>query len=164
MKDFDWTQFTRKIPIAVSIETLYNAWATPEELKKWFLSEASFRSKEGTSLLKKEKISAGQTYTWQWHLWDGTETGEVLKANGTDHIEFSFAGSCKVSVTFKTYEKGTIVSLTQNNIPIDDKSKKDIRLGCDSGWSFYLLNLKSVYEGGLDLRNKDKSIGPMLNN
>jgi hypothetical protein len=27
-----------------------------------------------------------------------------------------------------------------------------------------LVNLKSVYEGGLDLRNKDNRFKPMLNN
>ena len=53
---------------------------------------------------------------------------------------------------------------TQNDIPTDDISKRSIRLGCDFGWFFYLLNLKSVYEGGLDLRNKDEELKGMLNN
>lgn len=30
--------------------------------------------------------------------------------------------------------------------------------------SFFLLNLKSVYEGGIDLRNKDSNFKGMLNN
>ena len=53
---------------------------------------------------------------------------------------------------------------TQKDIPTDDESKQGIRLGCHSGWSFYLVNLKSVYEGGLDLRNKDDALGVMVNN
>ncbi|RZK15239.1 MAG: SRPBCC domain-containing protein, partial [Pedobacter sp.] len=54
--------------------------------------------------------------------------------------------------------------LTQKNIPTDENSKRNIRLGCHNGWSFYLINLKSVFEGGLDLRNKDNRFKPMLNN
>jgi len=56
-----------------------------------------------------------------------------------------------------------IVKLTQKNIPTDDVSKRNIRLGCESGWSFYLLNLKSIYEGGVDLRNKNPEFIGMLN-
>jgi len=36
-------------------------------------------------------------------------------------------------------------------------------LGCASGWAFYLVNLKSIYEGGLDLRNKTPALKHMLN-
>ncbi len=56
-----------------------------------------------------------------------------------------------------------MVELTQKNIPTDDESKQDIRLGCDSGWSFFLVNLKSIYEGGLDLRNKNADLKRMIN-
>jgi hypothetical protein len=57
---------------------------------------------------------------------------------------------------------GEIVS--HHNIPQDDYSRQHIRLGCSNGWAFYLHNLKSVYEGGLDLRNKDPKLGVMINN
>lgn len=61
-------------------------------------------------------------------------------------------------------EDHVIVQLTQKNIATDDPSKKGIRLGCESGWSFFLVNLKSVYEGGIDLRNKNTELKGMLNN
>jgi hypothetical protein len=57
-----------------------------------------------------------------------------------------------------------IVELTQKDIPTDDASKQNIRLGCHTGWSFFLVNLKSVYEGGLDLRNKDSNFKGMITN
>lgn len=43
-------------------------------------------------------------------------------------------------------------------------SKQYVCLGCSNGWTFYLTNLKSVYEGGLDLRNKDEKLSAMINN
>ena len=51
----------------------------------------------------------------------------------------------------------------RSNIPTDDKSKKDIRLGCYEGWSFYMVNLKSIYEGGLDLRNMNDQLKGVIN-
>ncbi len=69
-----------------------------------------------------------------------------------------------MDIHLEAYENGTIVTLYQKNIPADDDSKIGVRLGCDTGWSFYLVNLKSVYEGGLDLRNKDQKLKSMINN
>jgi uncharacterized protein YndB with AHSA1/START domain len=164
MKNFDWTQFTNTIAIKADISQLYNAWAVPLELERWFLSDATFLNSEGREIAKSDSIEAGNAYQWQWFLWDTTEMGKVVKANGKDHIQFTFAGDCLVDITFETYHDGTIVTLKQTNIPTDDKSKQDIRLGCYNGWSFYMVNLKSVYEGGHDLRNKDEKLKPMLNN
>ena len=164
MKNFDWTEFTRKMFIEAPIENLYNAWAKPDEIERWFLSDATFLDNENKILAKNKTINKGLHYQWQWYLYDVTETGKVTKANHKDHIQFTFAGNCLVDIYLKEFENGTIITLTQKNIPTDNNSKYDIRLGCDRGWSFYLVNLKSVYEGGLDLRNKNPKLKPMLNN
>ena len=79
-------------------------------------------------------------------------------------------GTCMTKQKREKYWKPTagifsplLVNLTQKNIPTDDFSKINIRLGCDSGWSFFLVNLKSVYEGGLDLREKNERQKGMVN-
>jgi uncharacterized protein YndB with AHSA1/START domain len=164
MKNFDWTQFTRKIAVEAPIRTIYKAWSTPDELERWFLSDATYIGEDGQTIFKTQSIKKGDTYQWQWHLYPLTETGEVFIANGKNHIQFSFAGNCLVDLKLDSYDKGTIVSLSQKNIPTDEDSKVNIRLGCDSGWSFYLVNLKSMYEAGHDLRNKDPKLKIMLNN
>lgn len=163
MKNFDWTQFTRKIPIKASVQSLYKAWTVPDELERWFLKDATYIDTGDNTIFKTQSIKKGFTYQWQWYLYSVTETGEVLIANDKDYVQFSFAGNCTVDVVLEPYDKGTIVSLTQKNISTDDDSKVNVRLGCDSGWSFFLVNLKSIYEGGLDLRNKDSSLAGMLN-
>jgi len=118
---------------------------------------------ESRLLGKEEPVQRGYSYAWSWHLFDVIEGGEIKEANGENFIQFTFAGNCLVDIHLTQNEEFVIVQLTQKNIPEDDKSKKDIRLGCDTGWSFYLVNLKSVYEGGLDLRNKNPSLKGMLN-
>jgi len=118
---------------------------------------------ESRLLGKEEPVQRGYSYAWSWHLFDVIEGGEIKEANGENFIQFTFAGNCLVDIHLTQNEEFVIVQLTQKNIPEDDKSKKDIRLGCDTGWSFYLVNLQSVYEGGLDLRNKNPSLKGMLN-
>jgi uncharacterized protein YndB with AHSA1/START domain len=149
MENFDWTSFTLRIPIKANMETLYAAWTTKSEIEKWFLKEANYES---------------DTYFWHWFLYEETEKGRITRANGIDTFEFTFAGECLVTIKLTAENDHTVVTLTQSNIPTDDNSKRNIRLGCHNGWSFYLVNLKSVYEGGLDLRNKDTRFKPMLNN
>lgn len=50
------------------------------------------------------------------------------------------------------------MELVQAKIPTDEISKVRLHLGCQNGWTFYLTNLKSIMEGGLDLRNKNVNI------
>ncbi len=163
MKDFDWSQFSKKIAIKAPMQQLYNAWAIPEEIEKWFLSKANFYDKDGNKLPENELVKAGSSYKWYWYGYDGVEENKVLAANGKDHFQFHFAGDCIVDIQLESLDDYTIVKLSQSGIPLDDASKKDVRLGCASGWTFFLLNLKSFYEAQVDQRNKDPKIKGVIN-
>jgi uncharacterized protein YndB with AHSA1/START domain len=163
MEDFNWESFSKKIAIKAAVKELYNAWTVPAEIEKWFLSKAVF-DRLGEQVPHNEQIAENDVYHWSWFLFDQVESGRIVRANGTDRIHFTFAGDCLVEVTLTQENDVVIVSLTQSNIPTDNHSKQGIRLGCDSGWSFFLVNLKSVFEGGIDLRNKDENLRGMLNN
>lgn len=91
-------------------------------------------------------------------------TGKITQVNGRDFIQFTFEGDCLVDVNLEEKNGYIIVTLRHHNIPLDDNSKQYIRLGCTNGWTFYLTNLKSIHEGGIDLRNKDEKFFPMINN
>ena len=163
MKNFDWTTFTKKIAVKASLSDIYNAWTMAEDIEKWFLSKCIFMNLNGNPIGQKKQIEKGFSYQWNWLLYDLTEQGNIMKANGKDFIQFTFAGECLVDVQLSVHQDMVIIELTQKNIPEDDRSKREIRLGCDAGWSFFLVNLKSVYEGGLDLRNKNSSLKGMIN-
>lgn len=164
MKDFNWTSFTRRIAVKADMGDLYAAWTKSADIEKWFLGEATFFDAEGNPVGPDTSVGQNGSYAWRWFLYDDTEQGKITEANGKDRLQFTFAGECLVDVTLTAEHEYVVVELTQKNIPTDDDSKQHIRLGCHTGWSFYLLNLKSVYEGGLDLRNKDTRLKPMLNN
>lgn len=164
MKNFNWTTFTRKIAINAPLSEIYNAWTKAADLEQWFLSEANFEDQKKNTLSKNVNVEKGAHYTWNWYLFENAEQGKFTEANGKDFIQFTFAGDCLVDVQLSMHNDLVMVALTQKNIPTDDVSKQEIRLGCSTGWSFFLLNLKSVYEGGIDLRNKDEDLKGMINN
>jgi uncharacterized protein YndB with AHSA1/START domain len=163
MDTIDWTQFTRRIAVKAPLHKMYDAWTKELEIESWFLSKAEFHDSNGIDLESHTHVKKGDTYAWNWYLYPDTEYGRITEANGKDHLQFTFAGECLVDINLTEQAGHTIVELTQKNIPTDDLSKKNIRLGCDAGWSFYMVNLKSVYEGGHDLRNKNQDLMGMIN-
>ena len=164
MDNFNWSQFTKRIQIKSDLATIYNSWAKSAELEKWFLSKAVYFDSNGKNISATENVSADCKYEWNWFAQNYFESGKVITANGTDLFEFTFAGDCKVQVKLTEVKNYVLVEITQKEIPLDNNSKQNIRLGCAFGWTFYLINLKSVLEGGLDLRNKDSEMEGMVNN
>jgi uncharacterized protein YndB with AHSA1/START domain len=164
MENFNWRSFTKKIAVNANLTTIYNAWTKPTELERWFLKSVLFYDANQRPFSRTENITEGLTYEWYWYLYDEPMSGCITQANGKDFLQFTFEGDCLVDVKLEEKEGFTIVTLTHHNIPNDDQSRQYVRLGCSNGWTFYLTNLKSVYEGGLDLRNKAPTLGTMINN
>ncbi len=165
MKDHDWSMFCKRINVSCSIADAYHAWSTRSGLEKWFLRKAEFKSKSGALRKPEEPLQIGDTYEWMWYGWsdDVVEHGEVLDANGKDFFRFSFGKAGIVSIKITSEHGETITELKQDNIPQDEESKIKFHLGCLEGWTFYLANLKSILQGGLDLRNKNLKIGQIIN-
>jgi hypothetical protein len=57
----------------------------------------------------------------------------------------------------------TRVELTQENIPEEENPEKNLYLAYSQGWAFYMVNLKSILEGGIDLRNKNDLLSKVVN-
>jgi hypothetical protein len=162
---FDWSRFAVRINVAAPTGVLYNAWATRAGIEHWFLRVSEYKEPGGRLRGPAERVEKGDEYRWLWHGWpdDVVELGTILDCNGADWIRFSFgkAGDCSVTITQE--EKETIVELAQENIPTDDQGKQQWHIGCKTGWTFYLANLKSLLEGGIDLRNKNERLKNMIN-
>ena len=163
MKDFDWTSFTKRIAIRSTLNKMYDAWTKADVLESWFLKKVTF-IRDGQPIDPEASVVSNDEYKWVWYLYDDEMAGEIKQANGKDFIQFSFEGSSLVDVNLEQVDDYVVVTLRHYNIPTDDQSKQFVRLGCTNGWTFYLINLKSVFEGQFDLRNKDIKLGPMINN
>jgi uncharacterized protein YndB with AHSA1/START domain len=165
MPDYDWSRFSARIDVKAAVKDVYDAWATQAGLERWFLRVAEFTTADGGGRYAAAEIQKGDRYRWLWHGYDDTtvERGAIEEANGRDSLRFTFAGSCLVSVNITLEEGLTIVELRQENIPLDDASRVNYHLGCITGWTFYLANLKSILEGGIDLRNKNEKLHKLVN-
>lgn len=162
---FDWSRFVVRVNVRAPREQLYYSWATQEGMESWFLRLCEFTTKGGKLLPQVDKATRGDRYKFLWHGWpdETVEFGEILEANGSDLFRFSFgkAGNCTVRLLQAGDEQ--IVELEQDSIPTDEEGRTQFHIGCKTGWTFYLANLKSMAEGGIDLRNRDVTLQNMLN-
>lgn len=161
---YDWSRFVKRVPVKSNVKTLYLSWTTQDGLEKWFLRKAHF-SRGGKIIQNTDPAQRGDEYEWYWHGWDDemVEKGVILEANAKDKLKFTFGKAGNVTIDIKAEMEELLVELTQENIPLDDDSRRNFYLGCSTGWTFYLANLKSILEGGIDLRNKNVALKNMVN-
>src|SRR5204862_7119324 len=102
---------------------------------------------------RNESIEKGDKYKWLWFGYDDfeIEANEILLANGKDELEFSFSGGCIVNVKVRKEDNEIVCELVQAMPMDDEKEQRHFYILCGKGWTFYLTNLKSILEGGLDL-------------
>lgn len=165
MNSFNWTTFTVRIPVNATAEKLYGCWATREGMEYWFLRQCEYKDENGTIKEAAQLAQTGDSYTWRWHGWpdDTVEQGTILECNGNNFFKFSFGKAGNCAVTIKEENGHTIVELVQDEIPDDEQGRHYWHLGCKTGWTFYFANLKSMLEGGLDLRNRDEQLKNVIN-
>ncbi|MET0394389.1 MAG: SRPBCC domain-containing protein [Chitinophagaceae bacterium] len=165
MADMDWSRFAVRINVKAPARELYRCWATRAGIESWFLRRADYKKANGEARTDEEAVEKGDSYQWYWYGYgdDTTESGEILECDGADLFRFSFgkAGICTVRLYEEEGEQ--LVELVQEEIPVDEKGKQYYHVGCKTGWTFYLANLKSILEGGIDLRNKNEKLRRMLN-
>lgn len=160
----DWTRFELRIKVKATVETLYDCWATRHGMENWFLRQCLY-SRHGHVLPAESKAQTGDTYHWLWHGWadDVEETGEILEADSVSTFTFQFGKAGKVSVHITDDGDMSTVQLVQYDIPDTEGGRYDWHLGCKTGWTFYLTNLKSILEGGIDLRNREVGLPHVVN-
>ncbi len=168
MPAYNWKTFTTRVPVMAPVEKLYWCWTTRKGIEYWFLRMGEFKKADGQLREDNEPVQPGDTYRWRWHGWndDTTEEGKILDCNGRDFIKFSFgkAGNCAVTIKQENLPAGqNIVELVQDQIPDDEQGRHYWHLGCKTGWTFYLANLKSLLEGGIDLRNRNEGLKNVIN-
>lgn len=161
---YDWNEFTLRVNVNASETDIYKAWATQDGLEKWFLSKAEFTQPDRNLRERNSFIQKDDSYVWNWHGYaDYIGTGEVLRTNEKDLLEFTFTGGCVVRVRIKQEKGETICELTQKMPQELIEDKQYYYIECGKGWTYYLTNLKSVLEGGLDLRNKNCELSKVVN-
>ena len=145
-----WKSFKKIIVINKPIDIVYRCWATKGQIESWFLEKADFTF-ENKKRKTDEQAQKGDHFYWKWNNWDFTEEGEIREANGKDLISFTFGPGGFVSVSLKEVQGGTEVTLVQDDIPVDEEGKMNYYVGCITGWTFWLTNLKAYLEHNITL-------------
>ena len=160
-----WSKFRKRITIKSEPQRMYEAFASGSGLESWFLRKAEFMSSDGRVRKGDELIQRGDKYVWRWHGHgdDVVEKREIVEANNRNFLQFRFSGGCLVSVRIMRAGGENIVELIQENIDFDENPYNNLFVACGEGWTFYLTNLKSILEGGVDLRNKNANIQNLIN-
>jgi uncharacterized protein YndB with AHSA1/START domain len=127
-----------------SPEEVFNAIADPKVLVKWFLSNAKLVPKKGgdyafdwiggyhmTGKVKRFEPNIAVSYSWH----DRLANGEMVETLAS----FELAKKAK----------GTLLRLRHTGFHDPEHFAE-----CSSRWGYYLTNLKSVLDHGIDLRSK----------
>ncbi|HEX9750039.1 MAG TPA: SRPBCC family protein [candidate division Zixibacteria bacterium] len=177
---FDWSQFRLGIYIQNSPEHLYRLWTTPSGLIRWFLRTAAFAAADGPpktpakakslppyGTLKcrhdDDPCGIGDRYRWEWY-YDGGISGEgwIIDVRPPTRLEFTFGDRMEVTVSIRKQGSYSEVDLRQHGIPVNARARHELHMGCRQAWTFFLANLKSVAEGGLDLRETERGKSKQL--
>jgi uncharacterized protein YndB with AHSA1/START domain len=157
-----WHEFDMSIYIAAEREEVWRAWATPSGLCRWFVKDATFETPGDQQVGVDESPPLGSTFTWRWLASEFTMSGHVLKMSEGSELGFTFGPGVRVLVELDIDDGQTRVRLSQEGMPESDAGRQ-LFVDCYGGWTFYLTNLKSVLEGGLDLRERIGGRGHTVN-
>lgn len=138
---YDWTQFKQRVFIRAKREKVYRAWTDEREIVKWFCEKAAIEPRKG-----------GRLY-FEW-LGNDKLDSTVITARKPSKFVFPFGGkSVEVAISLSAVKGGTVVQLHQYNMTTSPRMKVNMHMGCKEGWAFFLANLKSWLEHGVDLRD-----------
>lgn len=169
---FDWSQFRLGIYVRSRPEEIFALWTTSEGLCRWFLRTAIYavadqpvksRPKVELPLFDSlthrgddESCRVYDRYFWEWY-YDGGLAGEgrILEMRPPTRLIFTFGDKVEVAVQLRKQGELTEIDLRQYNIPLTAHGRREVHMGCRVAWAFFLTNLKSVAEGGLDLRETE---------
>ncbi len=130
-------------------ETVFRALTNPKELTKWFLQDAKVQLKEGGKM------------KFVWSPKDKHEN-KILELVPNRKLRITWptmgwGGTPKTNtyVTFNLTPRGkyTLLQIEHNGFGLGEEWVT-YYAATYSGWTYYLLNLKSWLEHGIDLRDK----------
>jgi len=165
MTQYNWLQFTKRITVKAGAQEIYKAWATQKGLESFFLRQALFTSTEKKCRGENEMVEPGDSYEWRWHGYPDSmvERGKIIGTNSNGYFEFSFTNNAIVTISIIEEQGENICELVQNMMPAEEENRQSLFIECGQGWTFYLANLKSILEGGVDLRNKNEAVQHVIN-
>ena len=151
---YDWSVIDLFMDIRAAPKIVYDAWATAAGMRSFFARDFAYLDGAGKRRASTETALAGDAYELEFHH-PLQLRGKVLQAEPPRRFVFSFPTVMTVRIELTPRSDGTRLHLHQGGISTDEEARVDQHLNCRSCWVYYLMNLKSVLEHGIDLRDDD---------
>jgi hypothetical protein len=147
---FSWERFWRSVLIKAPMKDCADAIFTSGGLAKWFIGTAQYTNADGQPRADVAHARERDSYHWRWLNKDLELSGQVTLVT-PDSIAFTFGDAGTVMMSIRQEGDRVRVTIRQEAWP-DRDYDKEAWVNCYVCWSFFLLNLKSVLEHGIDLR------------
>jgi hypothetical protein len=158
---FNWERFQRSVLVRASIDACHAAIFTSGGLAKWFIGSATYSTSDGLPRAHVARVHMGDDYLWKWLDKDLELTGQVLNVTHLS-VTFSFGEAGTVTMSARQEADRVRVTIAQEALP-DKPYDKEAFVNCYVCWSFFLLNLKSVLEHHIDLREREIDDDELVN-
>lgn len=148
---FTWKEFTHAILLNASTDEVFDFVGTSNGLCKWFLGDAVFTN-DGGKVNGGLIPEAGDYYHWKWLAKTHEVAGKVIATDPGHKVKYTFGAAYFVTFTITAEEKGLTRLTLRQQCNEDVEFNEFNYINCCIAWTFFLTNLKSVMEQGIDLR------------
>jgi uncharacterized protein YndB with AHSA1/START domain len=135
-----------RVFIEASPKKVFKAISQPDRLTRWFADEATL------------SLRKGGRYSLSWEG-GPTHTGRVVQSVRGKSFTLAWQwpgreklGVTKLKLSVEPKKRGTVVKFTHSGFR-SGGAWVDLYDGAIRGWTYFLMNLKSVLEHGHDLRS-----------
>lgn len=161
-KNFNWNKFSHGIYLNAPVEKIFVFIATASGIAKWFIGKAKYYYKNSNIRLGNEFACKGDSFLWNWLNKDLELKGMITESIENKIFQFTFSPLYLVSINL--HSEGNKTRLTLTHEYQDSSVRDDFNyINCCTCWVFFLTNLKSVVEYGIDLRETEVNDEMLIN-
>jgi hypothetical protein len=158
---FNLRKFSHGILINCHTEHLYSYVGRADGFTKWFIGNAEYINGENKRSAE-NYIQAGDKFHWKWLEKDFELSGEILEVIDKISVTFSFGSLHEIKITVS--ERGHMAHLRLEQYYKKAAEPNDfVHINCAVCWVFFMTNLKSVIEHGIDLRETSSGDEELVN-
>ena len=151
---FKQDRFSHAILLNSSIDDVFKLIATSEGICKWFMGTAKNIALNGKERNNIEIVQTSDEYEWQWLKKNLKLKGRILEVKNPNIIRFTFSPLYIVTINLSE-DNNRVKLILEQECTKDFNGDSFNYFNCCVCWVFFLTNLKSVIENGIDLRETE---------
>lgn len=149
--NFNLTEFHHSIFLQSQLNEVYYFIASADGICRWFMGKAIYTDPKGNAINTADAALKNDTFYWQWLAKELNINGRVIEAKENELFSFTFGQSFEVTISLKE-QNGRVLLTLHQKYSAGTERNDFAHINCCTCWVFFLTNLKSVLEHGIDLR------------